>query len=135
LTHLYSPSGGLAAILAGERTRESVRAALRARRVYATNGPRIILRAALGGKRMGSAVPAPQDGEKLWLYIRVIAPEPLAALDVVQSGVLTHEELRDGTRELTTAIEIDHLRPGDWLYVRVIQIDGGAAWSSPFFID
>ncbi|HVH16662.1 MAG TPA: DUF3604 domain-containing protein, partial [Myxococcota bacterium] len=35
------PMGGLAAILADDLTREGVLAALRARRVYATNGPRM----------------------------------------------------------------------------------------------
>jgi len=27
------------------------------------------------------------------------------------------------------------LRPGEYLYVRAVQQDGGAAWSSPFFVD
>ena len=30
----------------------------------------------------------------------------------------------------------DMKRIGDWLYVRVLQLDGGAAWTSPwFFVD
>ena len=46
LVHLASGgSGGLAGILAKARTREAVLEALRARRVYATNGPRIVLTA------------------------------------------------------------------------------------------
>jgi len=47
LAHLAGPTGGLAAILSEDRTREGVLAALRERRVYATNGPRILLRTAL----------------------------------------------------------------------------------------
>ena len=27
------------------------------------------------------------------------------------------------------------LEPGEYLYVRAVQEDGGAAWSSPFFVD
>ena len=50
--------GGLAAILSEELTREGVLRALRARRVYATNGARIVLRVALGGAPMGGVVPA-----------------------------------------------------------------------------
>ena len=62
LVQLGAPSGGLAAILSEERTREGVLAALRARRVYATNGPRILLRAALGGHPMGSSISVPPGG-------------------------------------------------------------------------
>ena len=32
------------------------------------------------------------------------------------------------------AADIDALAPGDWLYLRVVQVDGGAAFSSPFFV-
>jgi hypothetical protein len=59
LAHLASPgrNNGLAAIFAPERTREAVLAALRARRVYATNGPRIFLRTTLDGvHEMGTAL-------------------------------------------------------------------------------
>jgi len=52
LVHLgNSGSGGLAAILADDATREAVHAALCARRVYATNGPRIFLNVTLDGAR------------------------------------------------------------------------------------
>ncbi|HXV36497.1 MAG TPA: DUF3604 domain-containing protein, partial [Myxococcota bacterium] len=57
LSHLVTESGGLAAIVASELTRESVLSALCARRVYATNGPRILLRSALDRYPMGSLVP------------------------------------------------------------------------------
>ena len=31
--------------------------------------------------------------------------------------------------------ELQDLSAGDYVYVRVIQQDGGAAWSSPFFVN
>ena len=61
LTQLASPgrNSGLAAIVAPERTREAVRDAMRARRVYATNGPRIFLRTTLDDRyEMGSTIDA-----------------------------------------------------------------------------
>ena len=53
-------------------------AALRERRVYATNGPRILLRMALGAHRMGSSIDVP-DGESLSeeLFVRIVAAAPL----------------------------------------------------------
>ena len=31
--------------------------------------------------------------------------------------------------------ELRDLRPGETVYVRAVQADGGAAWSSPFFFE
>ena len=37
--------------------------------------------------------------------------------------------------EATVHLEISGLQSGEWLYVRAVQVDGGTAWSSPFFIE
>ena len=84
---LASPVGGLAAILSEERTREGVLAALRARRVYATSGPRILLRFALGAHPMGSSVTlAPGESLSESLFVSVLAPGPLERVDLIRSG-------------------------------------------------
>ncbi|MEO1084595.1 MAG: DUF3604 domain-containing protein, partial [Acidobacteriota bacterium] len=57
LGHLASGTGGLAAILADDLSRDGVYAALRARRSYATSGVRLLLRTVYGGYQMGSDVP------------------------------------------------------------------------------
>jgi hypothetical protein len=93
-------SCGLAAILSRTATREAILEALRARRTYATSGPRILLRVALDGEPMGSVVGAAPSRT---LAVEVVAPVPLA--------------------------------PGEYVYVRAVQEDDGAAWSSPFFVD
>ncbi len=134
--HFASASGGLAAILSEERSREGVLAALRARRVYATNGARILLRAALGEQRMGSTIPVPA-GERLdaELFVSVVAAAPLARIDLIRSGELVDSLDIDGRLEATLQRRLTELRPGEYVYVRAIQEDGGAAWSSPFFIE
>ncbi|NIV46904.1 MAG: DUF3604 domain-containing protein, partial [Gammaproteobacteria bacterium] len=85
LSQLASPTGGLAAILSEERTREGVLAALRERRVYATNGARILLRMALGAHRMGSSIDVP-DGETLSeeLFVRIVAAAPLSRVELIR---------------------------------------------------
>jgi hypothetical protein len=134
LAHLAAPSGGLVAILARELTRESVLAALRARRVYATNGPRIVLDATLDGAPMGSAV-AGSAGTSRVLEVTAVAPEILDHIDLVRSETVVRTFAGAGSRELSLSEPIDDLEPGEYLYVRVVQVDGGAAWSSPFFVD
>ncbi len=132
LPQLAAPSGGLAALFAGGATREDVRAALAARRCYATNGPRIPLEASLAVRPMGSSVP-PGDAS---LHLRVTAPgarvelvrgEEVLALWVFDTATAPRETELDAT--------LPALRPGEAPYPRVVQRDDGAARSSPWFVD
>jgi len=133
LAHLAAPgSGGLAAILAETPTREAVLEALRARRVYATNGPRIVLDVTLDGRPMGASLPAGADKA---LVVRVASPEPLEAVELVTAAGVVAATPGDGQRSLGFESRAPEVPPGSWLYVRVRQRDGGAAWSSPFFFE
>ncbi len=133
LSHIASPTGGLAAILADELTREGVLEALLARRVYATNGPRILLHVTLDGEPMGAAVAA-SAGRSL-LEVVVVAPETLERVDLIRSGGVARTFACGGAREFRVEEPIVRLEAGEYLYVRAVQVDGGAAWSSPFFVD
>ena len=132
LAHVSSPTGGLAAILTGNRTRAGVLSALRARRVYATNGPRIILRTSLDGHRMGSTFPAPGTGILRFL---VSSEQPIERIDIIRPNRPILQIIGDGGRSWSFEGSIDGLEPGGYLYLRVVQTDDGAAWSSPFFFD
>jgi hypothetical protein len=132
LAHLASPSGGVAAILADSATRAAVYHALRARRVYATNGPRIVLRTVLDGARMGSTLPAAKEHR---LQVVVAATAPLERIDVIQSGGRIDSQRAAGRMFWTLERKLAPTRTGEYAYVRVVQEDGGAAWSSPFFFE
>ncbi len=132
-SHLDTPHGfGLAAIWASELSRESIRRALMERRVYATNGARILLEVALDGAPMGSVIDAAAPGERAILHVRVVAEAPLERVDLVRRAETTALPLA-GELEWRSEQPIAPLRAGDHLYVRVVQRDGGAAWSSPIF--
>jgi hypothetical protein len=118
LAHLASPSGGLAAIFAEELSRESVLDALRRRSVYATNGPRIWLRVWLDHPELRFAVAATSGVDRV---------------DVVRSGAVVAELPGEGRRELSGAFPLKGFAEGEYVYLRVVQDDGGAAWSSPLF--
>jgi hypothetical protein len=149
LAHLASPTSGLVAILAEEATREAVYEALRRRRVYATSGPRIVLRAVFGGHPMGSeipvgggdagvaadppAVPEIRGVPAGTLVVQAIAPGDLSHVDVIRSGAVVQGVDCAGERRCSFGLEVPDLEAGEYLYVRVVQRDGGAAWSSPFF--
>ena len=142
LAHLNAPSGGLAALPGAALTRDGVLGALRARRCYATNGPRIVLEARLDGAPMGSTVDAtPRAG----LDLRVSGTGPLTRLELIRGG---RPDGRGGRQPGAVVQSLDPAEAldvsggwsivdpvdGEYLYVRVVQRDGGAAWSSPFFI-
>jgi hypothetical protein len=131
--------GGLAAILAEELTREGVLEALRARRVYASNGPRMLLRAALGRHRMGETLSAAKDGKdgriSERLFVHVVAQAPLERVELVRSGRLEGGVAIEGELEAMLDREVRELAPGEYLYVRAVQRDGGAVWASPIFVE
>ena len=127
-------SGGLAGILSEELTRAGVLEALRTRRVYATNGPRILLRVTLGGGSMGSVLPAPPD-TRAELSVRVVSPGRLERVDLVHNGVVSELVAAEGRRDVAFEGPLENLRPGDYVYVRAVQKDGGAAWASPIYVD
>ncbi len=128
LAQLSASSGGLAAVLAPERTRASLLTALRARRSYATNGPRILLDVRLDGQVMGARL-TKRGGN---LEVQVAAPAELAVIELVADGaVVERAEVEGRSTSLRFALPED--APERWLYVRVLQADGGAAWSSPYF--
>ncbi len=133
LAHLAAPSGGLAAIFSEERTRAGVLDALRARRTYATNGPRIWLRTWLDGNEMGALV-FPSGAPAHELRFVVAAPAPVERVDVIRRGEIVSVVPGSSRRELSETLTLPPLRPGEYVYLRVVQEDGGAAWSSPFYV-
>jgi hypothetical protein len=134
LAHLAAGKGGLVAILAGELTREGVLEALRARRVYATNGPRIVLHATLDGAPMGAVVEA-RPGASQALEVLVVGQAPLDRVDLVRSGRVVRTVVGGGALEMRFTEAVAGLARGEYLYVRAVQQDGGAAWSSGFFTE
>jgi hypothetical protein len=75
---------------------------------------------------------------------------PLASLEVVRSGeIVTRREYEvpapgdgdaDGGPPLppfddVASFPLQDLRTGEYVYLRVMQQDGHAAWTSPFFVD
>ncbi len=137
LSHISSGgTGGLAAILADELTRSAILDALRRRRVYATSGPRIYLRTALSTYPMGSVV-APgdlaADESGATLYVHAIGTDVIRWLDIIRSGTVVRTEV--GQSQVEVLLPFTTPVAGEYVYVRVVQADGGLAWSSPIFIE
>lgn len=131
LSQLAGPHGGLAAVITDDLSREGVLDALRDRLVYGTNGPRIILGARLGGLRQGRVVP-PGKGD---LDVRIIAEDLIERVDVIRGrDVVYTKDLKGSVDQFRLEHSLSGLTEGEFIYVRVVQVDGGAAWSSPWWV-
>ncbi len=138
LTHIASPedTGGLAGIFCEELSRPGVLAALRKRATFATNGPRIWLRMEIDGVFMGGLLPADliQTGPQELVY-DVVGTGLVKSIELVRSGAVVMKIDGEGRQSLAGKVEIPRLKPGEYLYLRVVQENGGAAWSSPVFAE
>ncbi len=137
LAHLGAASGGLAAILSEQHTRTGVLEALRARRVYATNGPRIWLRFSVDDHTMGTTLGANPSAEHTF-QAAAATQAPIERIELIRSGTvidLLGSESAPKRREWSTSGSLPRLAAGEYIYLRVVQEDGGAAWSSPIFAD
>ncbi len=130
LAHLASPSGGLAAVWSAENTREAILASLRSRRAYATNGPKMLLRARLDDHEMGSVLPR---FERSNLKVFAVGTTPVTRIEVIVDGQIVHRLSPTEGRLASWQTHLDTSK-SDYVYVRVAQEGYGMAWSSPFFL-
>ncbi len=140
LGHLAQPCGGLAAILAADNSRDAILAALKARTCYATTGPRIVVWFKLGSARMGAIVPPPTPAERASdhapsYFGLVIGDAPIARLELIKNGAPVAAAAPDGSIQQSLDWRDPDRHSGDSVYLRAIQSDGHAAWSSPIFTE
>ncbi len=132
--------GGIVATFAPKLTRNAVWDALRNRRCYGTTGERIVLHLTVNGAFMGEE--AVSDGGPRGFSILAAGTAPLAEIAIVRNGETIHT-VEPGTEDCEFEWEDDAalgplLRTGlhastpfVYYYVRVAQVDGHRAWSSP----
>jgi hypothetical protein len=58
----------------------------------------------------------------------------VSEVSVIRSDAAPMNFAGGGRTELEISGALDDLRPGGWVYIRVVQEDGHAAWSSPVFL-
>ena len=149
--HIYHPLGsGRAAVIAPDLSRESVFAALHARRCYATTGAPIALEVRCNDRPMGSSLTSVEAGRHPRLDVRVTTPFALARLEIVRGRSPTsagdcgdpgHVVYRQPCDDDPTSIAFSWLDPssdtvtGTYYYVRAVQRDDEMAWSSPHWIE
>ncbi len=143
----YSP--GLTAIIATEHSRSALFEALYNRSCYATTGKRIILGLYLASFGMGSETSSAQKHGFLFnrhLHGFVAGTTTLKSVEIIRNGVVIQSyapenykldfAFDDMSPLQSVAIDAkDKKPPFVYYYIRVTQIDGHMAWSSPIWVD
>ena len=130
-------NGGLIAAYAPALTRDNIWSAIKTRRVYATSGPRIIVRFTINGFPMGSTVQLPA-GTKPTLEIHATAATGrIARIDVIKNGKSSapiHKQWCVLPSVSYSWTDNDYTS-GGFYYVRVVQEDLERAWTSPIWVE
>ncbi len=130
-----APLGGVAGIYARELTREAIFEALRARRVFASSGPRAVLDFTLNDAWMGSAVRIDDASARRRIHVEAYSPIRIEALEVIKNGErILYEPIDD----LQFAVDLTDPEPaadGDYYYARIRILHDQMLWSSPIWID
>ena len=127
VTRTYN--GGLTAVFAKEKTRESIWKALYERHCYATTGPRIYLEFSINGYPMGSEIKA--NKRKLDIYC--IGTYFVFQIEVIKNNRTIHRT-ESNSPECSFSINDIAERGEDFYYIRIIQQDTEMAWSSPIWV-
>jgi hypothetical protein len=67
--------------------------------------------------------------------VLAVGDAPLERIDVIRGPAVVKTIPGDKRLRIGFTEELRDLRPGEASYVRVVQRDRGAAWSSPFFVE
>jgi len=137
--------GGITGLYATALTRRAVFDALRARRTFATTGPRMIVTFEVNGAFMGGEVTADPTAARV-VRGRAIAEEPIEAVEVIRNGAEAYVAAGDGRDDVTIEWRDTDPLPGlcpkreitddrfAYYYLRVTTATGAIGWSSPVWV-
>lgn len=126
-THSTARTGLVAPAL----TESDLLAAMRARRVFATEDSNLALTLRVNGAWMGSTLAATGP---LSLIVNMVDPDPEPLTLYLYDGnlALAQVSLASSTGQWETTVEA---RPGHFFWVKVVQADGNTAYTAPVWIE
>ena len=124
---------GLQGVWAQELTRESLWQAMWVRRTYATTGARIVLEFGIDSAPMGSILKT-WPGGAAHFHARIEGTADIVRAEIVRNGEVV--ETRRGHGRSLSFAWARTAQPGmsQYFYLRVVQVDGHMAWSSPIWL-
>lgn len=131
----FKKNSGMTAILADTLTRESLFDALKMRHNYATTGARIILQFSTANSVMGDIVNLHTvNKNNIGFTINVVGTNTLSKIEIIRNGSVVTSFSNIFSKSFATVYKGNDLFFEDCsYYLRVTQVDGEMAWSSPIW--
>lgn len=129
----FAGDGGLAALLVESVTAQGIVDALRARRTWGTSGARIALSFTVDGAQMGSTLSPGSSPPRL--EARVRGTDELLEVAVFRGADIVHRAAVSGSTAELIWQDSEPAGPGTYYQLRVRQVDGELAWSTPVWFD
>jgi hypothetical protein len=126
---------GYTAVYAPKLTREAIFESLRTRRCYATTGARIIVDFSVDGEPLGGRVSGDAFTGQPTVRASVMGTDRIGRVDIVRDGQVVHsaEPYQERFDMEWTDTSLRGANAA-YYYVRVRQVDGNAAWTSPVWV-
>jgi hypothetical protein len=122
-----------AMVWAEARTREAVLEAMKARRTYAATD-NIVLEFWMGEHFMGEAFSTGADGVPE-IRVRAVGTRPFMNAEILRNSESIYKS-SPGEREVDFRFrDLEPLPGTSYYYVRLSQVDGQTAWSSPIWVE
>lgn len=114
------------------RSREDILNGMRARHAYAATD-NIIVDVRIGDHMMGDIFPSHQIPV---VKVKVQGTGPIARIELIKNNTFVHTENTNGAPSSSFEYRDNDVKPGEsYYYVRVEQVRGQLAWSSPIWVD
>jgi hypothetical protein len=88
---------------------------------------------AVDGRPMGSVIEV--TGKPAVVFIGVSGTAEIERIDLIRGGSVVATSSGRGEIDAELTLTLEDLVAGEFVYARVLQVDGGAAWTSPVFFD
>jgi hypothetical protein len=125
-------TGPLTAVMAPELTREQIWHGMTQRATYATTGARIFIDFRCNGRAIGQEM---KKGKRVELALECHGTEKIDRIDLISGDYMLHTWLPNALDFSATLDFAGHDVPGDWIYLRVHQVDENFAWTTPIWLD
>jgi hypothetical protein len=121
----------LAGVLLKKLTRGALYDALKERRCFGTTGINPIIDFTCNKKPMGTFV----SGDMLDFILKVISPcGKISSIDIVRNGIKVEKRLVNKNNIIGSWSEAN-MHKGEFIYCRIMFVNGEIAWTSPIWLD
>ncbi|WP_105618314.1 DUF3604 domain-containing protein [Vallitalea okinawensis] len=124
--------GGVTAVYAKGLNREEIYRGLCSRKTIASTHPRIVIDYSINEYSIGEVVSGERRKTKI-INIKAVAPKDIKQIEIIKNGEVHIKEAIDKQWAKLELRDSEVIEEDTYYYVRLTQIDGHIAWTSPIW--